>query len=86
MLLEAGPIRSAIVGSIDATARTSTELSVGMHLRLPHPGEQDVRIVRVHRQAGAANILTGEQNPFPVLAAIRSSKDAPFLLRPCHAA
>src|SRR5579871_1832793 len=86
MFLDAGPLRSAIVGNINAAAGTSAEFAIRMHLRLPHPGEQRVRIVRVHRKPGAPYILAGEENSIPVRTAIAGSVNPALLLRTGHAA
>ena len=57
-----------------------------MHLDLPRAGEQDVRVVRVHRQARAAGVRVDEEHALPVPAAVRRPVDAALLLRAGRAA
>src|SRR4029077_18965165 len=85
VFLEVRPLASAIVGNIYAAARAAAEFTIRMHFCLPHPCEQGVGIMLIHRQAGTANILAREKDTFPMLATIRSSKDSAVLLRSGHA-
>ena len=50
------------------------------------PANERVRILRVHRQAGAAGLLVDEEHALPVLAAVGRAIDAALLLRPGGAA
>src|SRR6185312_3434753 len=86
MALDTLPLRPAIVRDVEATSRATAEFAPGTHLHLPHTRDQRVRIVRIHGEPGAADILAAEENPVPVLAAVGRAVDALLLLRSGRAA
>ena len=77
-----GPFRAAVARDVDGAARSAAELTPRVHLDLPRAGEQDVRIFRIHRQAGAAGHRIGEERSRPRAAAVGRLVDAFLLLRP----
>ena len=83
--LDPGPLAAAVARHVDAAAGSAAELAPGVHLDLPHAGEQGPRVVRVHRESRAADVVAGAEHALPVLAAIRRPENAAFRLGPCHA-
>src|SRR3954447_1773173 len=81
MLFDVRPLRTAIVGDINSTSGTPAELTPGAHLDLPHAGEQRVRIMGIHREAGAAHVVGNKEHALPMVAAIAGAVDAFILLR-----
>ena len=77
-----GPFRAAVARDVDGAARSAAELTPRVHLDLPRAGEQNVRIFRIHRQAGAAGHRIGEERSRPRAAAVGRLVDAFLLLRP----
>src|SRR6185312_9448200 len=81
MAFNAGPMASAVARNPDTTARTTAELAIGMHLRLPRASEQHARILRVHGETRTAGVLVGEEHSIPMLAAIGRAVNPALLLR-----
>ena len=78
--LQALPGGAAVAGNIDAAPGPAAEQGVGVHLHLPHAGEQHLGVIRVHRQARAARIRVDEKHALPALAAVGRAVDPAFLL------
>src|SRR5439155_1478106 len=73
---------AAVTGRIDPRARPAALPAPGVELELPHPGEQDARVVRVHGDVRGARVPVHEQHPLPRLAAVRGAVDAALFLGP----
>ena len=50
------------------------------------PGHQEVGVLRIQREAGAAGVRVDEEDALPGLAAILGAEDAALFLRPGEAA
>ncbi len=67
---------AAIAGPVEAAARSAGLEEPGPTPELPHPGVEDVGVLWVDGDVGAARVLIHEQNPLPRLAAIDGSVHA----------
>ncbi len=81
MFFDVRPLCSAIARNVNSASRAAAQLSIRMHLQLPHSSKQHARIVRIHRKTGAAYVLPRKKHPFPVLATVYRAKNAALLLR-----
>ena len=79
--LELGPAVAAVSRHMDATPRTPTLTSPCMDLNLPHPREENPRIVGIHFQARRASVFIHEQHVLPRLAAVHRAEDSTLTLR-----
>src|SRR5450432_1185594 len=77
---------AAVVSDVDAAAGSAAQHRVGVHHHVPGAGEQDVGVLGVHGEAGAAGVGVDEQHAVPGLAAILGAEYAALLLRPGEAA
>ena len=75
------PGQAAIGGLVEAARRPAARHRPGTNLPSPHAGEEDVRIVRVHRQAGTSGVLVDEERLLPGFAAVVGAPDAARVLR-----
>src|SRR5215472_13367901 len=78
---ELGPFRAAIFGNVNCAAGTAAQFAVRVHFHLPHSGEKNARVVRVHSQTGTTGVAVGEEHALPMLAAVGGAIDAALLLR-----
>src|SRR5207248_11694647 len=65
------PGRAAVTRRVETGARPAALPTPGVDLELPHPGEQDARVVRVHGDVGSAGVRVHEPHPCPRTAAVR---------------
>ena len=75
------PGHAAVARGEEPAAGTAAVAAPGVDLERPHPGEEDARVLRVHRDVGAAGVLVGEERLGPGLAAVGGAEDAALLLR-----
>ncbi len=80
-MLEPLPVRTAVARDVNAAARAAAEHCPRLHHDLPRSREEHVRILRVHRESGAARVGVDEQHAVPRLTAVRRAIDAALLLR-----
>src|SRR5580700_3934752 len=85
VLFDARPLRSPVAGDIHSAPGTTTKLGPGMHFQLPHPGKEHAGIVGIHGKARASDVLSRKKHTFPMLAAVKGSEHAAFLLRSSRA-
>ena len=78
---EAGPSVPAVAGHMEPASRPAAHPAPGAESELPHPGEQDPGVVRVHHQVGGAGLLVHEQHPLPAFPAVGGPVDAALRLR-----
>src|SRR5262249_44202474 len=76
------PGRAAVARHEQAAAGSAALAAPGVDLQLPHAGEENPRIARIHRQLGAAGVLVDEQRALPRRAAVGGAEDAALGLRP----
>ena len=79
--LDLRPFRAAVARHVDAAPRAAAQHRPRVHLDLPGARPDRARVLRVHREPGAAGVLVDEQHPIPVRAAVGGAKDAALLLR-----
>src|SRR4051794_13780176 len=81
MAFETLPRHAAVRRFEQPAAGTAADAAPGVDLDLPHAGEQDPRVVWIHRHVGAAGVLVDEQGPLPRLTAVGRPVDTALLLR-----
>src|SRR4030095_14864884 len=75
--------RVAAVGAAEqAAARTATGNVPEVALGLPHRGEQQARVVGIHREIDRARDVAAIEDPFPGRAAILGAVDAALAVGP----
>ena len=79
---ELRPRGAAVARRVDPAPRPAALPAPGVDLDLPHPGEENPRVGRVHDDVRRAGTLVHEQHPLPGLPAVRRAVDPPLLLRP----
>ena len=79
--LELRPGFAAVARSVKPAAGPAAGPAPGVDDHLPHPGEEDAGVVRVHDDVGGAGVLVHEENALPVFAAVFGAIDAALLLR-----
>ena len=80
MAFQPFPRHTTINGLEETAPRTAARASPGMNFNLPHPRKQNVRVIGIHRQIGAARVFVHEKNPLPILSAVRRAIHAALLL------
>src|SRR6185312_6103269 len=78
---ELAPRVATIARHVEPARWTTAQHYPGVHHDLPHSGEHDVRIVRIHRQPGASRAIVDEQHACPRLAPISRAIHSALLLR-----
>src|SRR4029077_11452798 len=73
---------AAVRGFVQAAARPAAGAGPRLEFELPHPSEENARVVGIHGDVGAAGILVDGENLLPVEAAIAGAVDAALGLRP----
>ncbi len=76
------PSFAGIFGSEKAAARTGERRihAPGRPMRLPHGGEQNLRLIRGHGEIGGADFRSAIQNFSPGVAAIGRAENAAFVI------
>src|SRR6185437_9994187 len=84
---DVGPGGASVFAEVDAAAGgagvagpDAAELSPSLHHHLPGAGEQDVGVMGVHGEAGAAGVGIDEERAGPIRAAVGGLVDAALLL------
>src|SRR6516225_3048589 len=72
---------ASVSRSEEPAVGTPAVASPCVDLELPHPGEQDAWIARIHNDVGAAGFFVNEQNLCPVPSAVRRAKHTAIRLR-----
>src|SRR3982751_4935186 len=67
---ETAPRGAAVLRLIDATAAAPAFHAPGMDDELPHPGDEDIGIMRVERDVGGTGRVIDEEHSLPAHAAI----------------
>src|SRR5207249_8589361 len=75
------PCHAAVARHEQPAARAAALASPGVDLELPHPGEEDARIARIHRDLRAAGVLVHEERALPRRAAVGRPEYAALRLR-----
>src|SRR5262249_23985870 len=75
------PRDAAVSRSEEAAAGAAALTSPRVNLDLPHAGEQDSGIARIHRDVGAADLLVDEQRALPRRAAVAGAEHTALGLR-----
>src|SRR5439155_15723108 len=75
------PCHAAVARHEQPAARAAALASPGVDLELPHPGEEDARIARIHRDLRAAGVLVHEERALPRRAAVGRPDYAALRLR-----
>ena len=79
--LELGPGVAAISRHVDPAAGSAALAAPGVDHDLPHPREEDPRVVRIHLQAGGPRVLVHEEHVLPGLTAVLGAEDSSLGLR-----
>ena len=77
---EALPTHAAVAGNEETAPRPAAFSSPGVDFELPHAGEENPRIVRIHGQVRAACVFVHKKRFIPGLAAVGGPEDATLLL------